>query len=365
VFTKIGANIGDVAILPASEPTYNFSQNVAGAKIRHDKIASHYLACLFSTAHGKAQVRRVQMLSGQGKLELADIRRLLIPPASRELQARISALYRSAELELHRARQIYDTAEQQFLALIGLGTWQPTHSPIFIKSSQALNSVHRIDAEYFQPKFEAAFENLKKDVRLVHLMRLARLIKGIEVGSAAYFDRGCPFWRVSDLSRFGLQDQPGNFIREDLYVRLRKDWEPKAGELLLSKDATPGLAFYLTRPVVGILASGILRLSLTDDVPGSYLELVLNSRFVQLQIERDSGGSVIQHWRPTDVKKTLIPRLKEEQQLADQVAQSHRARADAKRLLEQARTAVEILIESGENEALATLDQIQTSDVAK
>jgi len=47
-----------------------------------------------------------------------------------------------------------------------------------------------------------------------------------------------------------------------------------------------------------------LRLRLKNsDINNEYLALVLNSIIVQLQIERDVGGSIINHWRPDQLEK--------------------------------------------------------------
>ena len=63
----------------------------------------------------------------------------------------------------------------------------------------------------------------------------------------------------------------------------------------------------------------------------------------RLQIERDSGGSVITHWKPDQIKNLQIPVLSSETQrkIAKLVKQSHEARRRAKELLEEAKRKVE------------------------
>ncbi|MGC8964307.1 MAG: hypothetical protein ACP5KI_02940 [Brevinematia bacterium] len=73
-----------------------------------------------------------------------------------------------------------------------------------------------------------------------------------------------------------------------------------------------------------------------------------------MQVERDGGGSVILHWKPEQVKRLQIPLLplSTQQKIAQLVQKSHEARKKAKELLEVAKRAVEIAIESDENKAL-------------
>lgn len=67
---------------------------------------------------------------------------------------------------------------------------------------------------------------------------------------------------------------------------------------------------------------------------------------VQLQIERDDGGSIINHWRPDQMKETIIPVLPKQTQgkLADLAVTSCNAEKEAKSLLEQARSKIEDMI---------------------
>ena len=66
-----------------------------------------------------------------------------------------------------------------------------------------------------------------------------------------------------------------------------------------------------------------------------------------MQAERDAGGSVIKHWKPSKIKKVLIPILPKptQQKIADLVRKSHETRTKAKELLEDAKKIVEEEIE--------------------
>lgn len=57
---------------------YNFSQNVAGASLKDQKYGA-YLLSFFISKYGQTQIKRSSMLSGQGKIELSDIRHYKIP----------------------------------------------------------------------------------------------------------------------------------------------------------------------------------------------------------------------------------------------------------------------------------------------
>ncbi len=58
-----------------------------------------------------------------------------------------------------------------------------------------------------------------------------------------------------------------------------------------------------------ITSGAILHLTIKEVsvVFPDYLTFVLNSPVVQLQAERDMNGAIIQHWKPSDIEKVIIP----------------------------------------------------------
>lgn len=107
-----------------------------------------------------------------------------------------------------------------------------------------------------------------------------------------------------------------------------------------------------------ISSSGILHLTVKDNaVLPDYLTLVLNSKIVRLQAERSAGGSIIQHWKQSEIENVSIPILpmSSQQKITDKVRESFALRAESKRLLDLAKHAVEVAIEQGEEKAMKLL----------
>ena len=109
-----------------------------------------------------------------------------------------------------------------------------------------------------------------------------------------------------------------------------------------------------------ISSSGILHLTVKDNaVLPDYLTLVLNSKIVRLQAERSAGGSIIQHWKQSEIENVSIPILpmSSQQKIAAKVRESFALRAESKRLLDLAKHAVEVAIEQGESKAMEALEK--------
>lgn len=103
-----------------------------------------------------------------------------------------------------------------------------------------------------------------------------------------------------------------------------------------------------------ITSGALLHLSVkkTTILP-DYLALVLNSKIVQLQAERDSGGSIINHWRLPEIEMVLIPMLDYDiqNQISQKVQESFKLRKDSKNLINVAIREVELAIEKNEEYA--------------
>ena len=154
---------------------------------------------------------------------------------------------------------IYHQAQTFLLSELGLSGWKPKHQRTFVRNYSDAEQAERIDAEYFQPKYEEivqAIKNYSGDCDT--LGSIVKIKKCIEVGSAGYLDEGIPFIRVSNLSLFEITKE--KYISEALYEEIMQH-QPEQGEILFSKDATPGIAYYLReQPPKMIPSSGILRL---------------------------------------------------------------------------------------------------------
>lgn len=60
-----------------------------------------------------------------------------------------------------------------------------------------------------------------------------------------------------------------------------------------------------------IITSGaILHLTVNNkNVLPDYLALLLNSPVVKMQAQRDAGGPIIQHWKPSEIAQVVVPIL--------------------------------------------------------
>jgi restriction endonuclease S subunit len=353
VISTVGT-IGNCAVVDKSILPANSDRHVGIIRIEKD-YQPYFLSSFLLSKYGRFQTFRESTGNVQLNLFIYKIKEITVPNLSQNFQKLIQDVCVKAHRLKTDSVNFYSQAEQLLLSELGLLDWKPKHELAFIKNFSNAKDAERFDAEYFQPKYEEIVEAVKKyKGGFDELGNLVKIKKSVEPGSEAYQENGIPFVRVSNLSKFELSDNNQQFISEELYDEL-KTHQSKKGEVLLSKDATPGMAYFLNEePQKMIVSGGILRLKIDNkQVLPEYLALVLNSVIIQKQIERDAGGSIINHWRPDQVKATLIPVLKNDKQeeIKALIEKSFNDRKLSKSLLKIAKRGVEMAIEKDEKEA--------------
>ena len=333
-------------------------------------INEKFLYIYFNTNFGLKIINRKINGTVPLTIDKAAIRSLYVPKFESDFIYEISSLVDKVfDLELE-AKSMYRQAELLLLDTLKLKDFNPPSQTINIKSfADSFGSSGRLDAEFYQEKYDVFVKKLKGQ-EYDELKNLVSIKKSIEPGSSAYDEQGLPFIRVSDYDKFQISSPAkylsGAYCQE--YSETLKSLQPKKGTILFSKDGTVGIAYLLTKDLDCITSGAILHLKVKDKrVLPEYLTLVLNSLVVQIQAERDVGGSIIQHWRVEEIKEVVIPIISMEiqTQIADLIKQSNYLRIKSKGLLEKAKKAVELAIEKDQESALSFIkgEVINDNDV--
>ncbi|MDD3877955.1 MAG: restriction endonuclease subunit S [Bacteroidales bacterium] len=260
---------------------------------------------------------------------------------------------------------LFSQAETLLLEALGLKDFKPNEEGVNVKSfKESFLATGRLDAEYYQRKYEDVMNRIitQKHKRIADVVTIK---KSVEPGSDAYDEEGLPFLRVSDYNKFGISE-PTKKLSESFCNANRElvnKLKPKKESILFSKDGSVGTAYMLRNDANFITSGAVLHLTVKDKktlIP-EYLTLVLNSKLVQMQAERDAGGSIILHWRVSEIENVVVPiiELEKQQEIAALVEESFRLKKQSEQLLEMAKRAVEVAVEEGEERGMAYIDSQQ------
>lgn len=336
--------VGRVSFVPQNFKKANITQAMSFIRLTDSKYSPFFVFIFLQTKYGLKQTRRIARPTGQYNINNIELGSYKVPSVSDTFQSKIESMVKSAHAKLEESKSLYSQAEDLLLGELGLKDWQPKNTLHTTKKFSDFAQSGRLDAEYYQPKYDDLFEKLS----CLNCKRLGKIVsikKSFDPGSDAYQETGIPFIRVSDISKDGIEKTELHLSPIDFDI---PELKPKKDTILFSKDGSIGIAYKVQSDLNVFTSGALLHLVTTDSsILPDYLTLVLNSVVVKLQAERDSNGAIIQHWKPSDIENVIIPILPEsiQKKIASLIQQSFECKAQSKQLLEDAKRMVETEIE--------------------
>ena len=251
-----------------------------------------------------------------------------------------------------------------------MADWYPKHQLTFVKKHSVDEMPERIDAEYFQPKYEEADKTIKNyPGGWARLGELCELVG--HPSNPPYSDA-----ESEDKTFIVVQKHLGDFTLTDGYRSsadskyTTMEFVKKNAQYLLQKK---DLVLYT---VGGPPHIGKANIIFDDRVPatiGSFVTLVranesrinpflllvlFNCPIGYLLTNRFQRGMVQQYIYPKDLVQTVIPIVPEaiQTQIEQKVVEAFNLQEQSKRLLECAKRTVEIAIEQNEQNAIDWLE---------
>jgi restriction endonuclease S subunit len=351
--------VGKSAIVP-NDYEFAYASYLFKIRPKSEMINSSTLVTFLNSKYGRLEIEKFSMASNQVNFSPAKFREMRIPNFGFLVNNRIEEITYNAFDLLNKSQKLYSQAETLLLETLGLKDFEANQEAVNIKGyKESFLSTGRLDAEYYQKKYEEIIEHVRSG-KYDKLGNLVTMRKSIEPGSEAYQAEGIPFIRVSNLTKYGLSE-PDIHLNTLEYADVIR---PKKDTILMSKDGTVGVAYKVPDDMFAITSGAILHLQVkTDEVLPDYLTLVLNSLVVQMQAERDAGGSILQHWKPSEIEQVEIPVVDKDvqHQISELIQESFRLKKESEQLLDLAKRAVEVAIEEGEEKAMEMIESINVT----
>ena len=316
---------------------------------RNGGISPLYLVAFMNSKYGVGQLLRFASGGLQGHVNLRILESFKIPLLETKLQDEIGKIVTDAYKARQKSAAAYDAACALLSSALKENELKFDHPLSYTTRFSDVMREGRADADFFQVPFMQMQEHLDK-LKSAPLSSLVDFVKGVEVGSNSYAENGKLFMRVSNLTEHGMKSNASDkLIPDDLYRSLAGAFQPKQGELLLTKDGTPGISWVVDRPIECIVSGAIVRLlPKKSDVPPEYLALAINATLCRMQVEQQASGALILHWKLPLIKKLRIPLCDKDtmKEIARLVKESKRQQYKSESLLAAAKSRVEELIEA-------------------
>ncbi|MFZ3166351.1 MAG: hypothetical protein WA130_01965 [Candidatus Methanoperedens sp.] len=143
-------------VLPA-----NIDQDVARILIDKEVMIPEYVLSYLNCKFGRDWLKRNISGMVQQGLPLQKVRQLPVPALNIKFQENIKYTINVAYNKKNEASLKYHKAQTLLLSELGLLNWKPKHHLSFVKNYSDTQQSGRIDAEYFQPKYDEIMEAIK------------------------------------------------------------------------------------------------------------------------------------------------------------------------------------------------------------
>lgn len=323
----------------------NLAFNQRVAKLT-SKISPYYLFAYLSTDLARLQPERNALGIRQRNLGINDLRNTLVfLPQSQIQQDDVGNLVKDYLSKLEHSKALYSQAENLLLEELGLKDFEAEQSLYSVVNFSKLKETNRMDAEYFQPKYEKLITKLKTQ-------KTKELKDALENVPAKFNPSAQPekLFNYVELSNInasiGVIDGSSEVLGKEAPSRARRVL--KAGDVIVSSvEGSLEKVALVGKEREGYLAStGFFQFRSEELLPE--VVLVLAKSFVfNNQLEQRCAGTILTAVPRERIKGILIPILPKatQQKIAGLVRESHAARKKAESLLAEAKQKVEDLIE--------------------
>ncbi|RPH89868.1 MAG: hypothetical protein EHM73_07705, partial [Chroococcales cyanobacterium metabat2.561] len=260
----------------------------------------------------------------------------------------------------------YQQAEDSLLTELGLKDWQPTEESIAVKSfSESFLSSGRLDAEYYQPKYDE-IENYFKTFKLIKIRDLINypVSSGAtpKAGGDDYTDEdvGIPFIRAVDLKDGEVDTNNFIFIKRYVHDLTLKKTKVKKNDVLFSIAGTVGRCAIFDHDFEANINQAVSILRFDEaQVKRLYLIVFFNSEIGKMYVSKYARQGLQTNLNLNEVSDLRIPILDYNLQgeISKKVQDSFDIKAKSKQLLEIAKIGVEKAIETDEETATAWINQ--------
>jgi len=343
-----------------SSQNFVFASYLIRVRTDESKVLPEYLVAFLNSCSGIWDIKRRARISiNQSNVNAQELAAVKIPLLSLKFQLRLKESFEQAHQCRLRAIEIYQQAEDLLLSELSLKDWQPTDENITIKSfSASFGMSDRLDAEYYQPKYDELQEKLRVNASYI------KIVEEIQVYNARglqpkYVENG----KLDVINSRHILEQHldyENFEKTDeKYWMLQEKPRVQQNDILIyTTGANIGRTnIYLSNKKA--LASNhvnILRLKTENEI---YVGFVINSIVGRLQTQKLCAGSAQVELYPRDIQNFIIPfiSIHLQHKIADKYKNSLQVKQQSKQLLEIAKIGVEKAIEQNEKEAIAWMNQ--------
>ncbi len=341
--------VGKCALVKSDVLPANLDQDVARISFMDTRIISGFALCFLNSKFGQDWMIRNQTGMVQQGLPLDKIRQMPIPQMTVLFQKEISKVVETAFMRKTNAEQTYKEANTILSNAIGFSSTQASTLSIK-KLSQSFLLSDRLDAEYYQPKYETIAQKLNTRETVLSLCNLYdKNFTPNEKQTYQYIE-------LADVGQSGDISDVDIQYGIDLPTRARRI--VKTGQVIISSvEGSLQSCALINDEYDGALCSTGFYVLDSDNINSETLLVLFKSEPIQALMKQRCSGTILTAISKDELLSMPLPMIDEniQKEITAKVQESFALRKQSKQILEYAKQAVEMAIEQGEDVALEWL----------
>ena len=297
------------------------------------------------------------MLSGQGKLEVNDIRNYKIPVFPKNLIKRIERLFNASIAKSSKSSLKYQEAERILLSELNLINWQADDKSVATKTFAETQNAKRLDAEYYQPKYD---EYSSKIEAYAHGTTTVGAQFSQNKQQATFTRAKYNYIEIGDINVGNGEASFNSLCADELPANAK--YLVSQGDVLISKVRPyRGAVSIIDFEPENLIASGAFTiLQETGKIKKEVLATLLRAPLYRDWMLKWNVGSSYPVIKDEDILNLIIPQIPTgiQDNISAKVQESFALRKESKRLFDLAKRTVELAIEQGEDAAMKLLENI-------
>lgn len=324
-------------------------------------IDPYYLVAFLRSRYGFQQLQRERELTIQFQLTLDRVRDILIFEPSKEFQKKVGQILKLSFAKLEASKSLYAQAEATLLDELGLKNWKPPKESAAVKSfSESFGKSGRLDAEFYQPKYDKLFAHLRKTGQAIRLGDWVR--EPIKRGTQPEYSDDGEILVINSqhVGKTEVELENNSYTTKEFAKENERAVVRKYDVLLNSTGyITIGRCQTLLEDITAVVDGHVAIIRPKEGLDPIFLGLYLNALPGQLQTEQGWTGSSGQIELRRDIVENYVvwkPDMKIQTRIHKLVENAYNAEQESKRLLELSKRAVEVAIEKGESKGMKVLE---------
>ena len=325
--------------------SYLFRVNVS------DEITPEYFVAYLQSKYGRIEIDKNSMKGNQTNFSPAKLKDIKIPCFSNDFCLEITDKFNRAYDFQQCSKTDYKSAEKMLEESLGIN--QSSNDSVSIKTlSESFNISGRLDAEYYQPKYEQIENQIASNNTVYNSCRIYD--KNFNPNDDIIYQ----YIELANVDLMGGIATPSSIIGKELPSRARR--KVKKGQVIISSvEGSLQSCALITEEFDNALCSTGFYVLDSQKYTSETLLVLFKSESIQALLRKRCSGTILTAISKDELERMPLPEIEEkvQREISEKVQESFRLRKESKKLLDIAIKAVEMAIETDEETAIAWLKE--------